>query len=218
MAGRENYFRPPATRRKIGQLSSRSGESGQKLTRRPSSKKKFRQPNKRPPVALQRKDIGKRKREITNNALVAGVVSAIVAGIIAFLVAHFQEQDAASQAHAVQEAQAAGQLETAANALYQSSTSVYNFQLKCSNGSETRKECAALAPSLNVFSADMTTFDADGLNIADKKAAGLAQEFAKGATDTIATPSTTQAKKLWSNMLTLYLELIGRCAQLIQGS
>jgi hypothetical protein len=45
----------------------------------------------------------RKSRELTNNALIGGVVSAAVAGIIAFIVAHFQANDAVDQARQAQQ-------------------------------------------------------------------------------------------------------------------
>ena len=161
-----------------------------------------------------------KKRELTYNALVAGLVPAIVAGLtsllVSLLVTHFQDQDAASQARYGQQALAAGQLEAAATALYQGTTGVYNFQLRCIRTRQTWQDCAAQAPGLTNFSAGTTTFDAASANIADQAAAELAGQFANVSAGTVAAPSAAQGKSLWSKMVTLYLELIKRCGQLIQ--
>jgi len=159
---------------------------------------------------------GKEKQELANNALVAGIVSAIVAGLISLLVVNFQDQDAVSQVRSEQLSQAAGQLETAADTLYLGTTSVYNFQLECASARETWEGCASLAPGLTDFSTDMTTFDTALSNIADQAAAELANQFANDSAATIAAPSVAEGKKLWPRMVTLYLELIRLCGQLIQ--
>ena len=178
---------------------------------------------------------GKAKnRELTYNALVAGVVSAVVAGLVSLMVSslvrHSQDQTAARQARAGQQALAAaqqalaarqqalaaGQLEAAATALYQGTTGVYNFQLRCIRTRETWQHCAAEAPGLTNFSADTTTFDAASANVADQAAAELARQFANVSAGTVAALSAAQGKSLWSKMVALYLELIKRCGQLIQ--
>ena len=161
-----------------------------------------------------------KNRELTYNALVAGVVSAVVAGLVSLMVSslvrHSQDQTAARQARAGQQALAAGQLEAAATALYQGTTGVYNFQLRCIRTRETWQHCAAEAPGLTNFSADTTTFDAASANVADQAAAELARQFANVSAGTVAALSAAQGKSLWSKMVALYLELIKRCGQLIQ--
>jgi hypothetical protein len=119
---------------------------------------------------------GKTKnRKLTRNALRADVVSAIVAGLVSLLVSllvtHSQEREAAGQARVGQQALAAGQLEAAATALYQGTTGVYDFQLKCTRTRQTWQDCAAQAPGLANFSAHTATFDAVGADIADPAAA-----------------------------------------------
>ena len=70
----------------------------------------------------------------TNNAVVAGIVSAIVAGTISFLVAYYQSDDAARQAVFGQQAQVASQMETAAAVYYDTIMNDYNFWINCDTG------------------------------------------------------------------------------------
>lgn len=162
-----------------------------------------------------------KKWGLTNNALVAGVVSAAVAGIISLvvslLVTHFQDQSAASQARSTQQALAAGQLEAAAGNLYSTTQNVYNFQLKCVGMYETWKVCASVAPGITNFSAAVTTFGPAMANIGDPAAAELANQFSKESTGTVTGPSAAQGKTMWNALVTTYVDLTARCGQLIRG-
>ena len=166
----------------------------------------------------------KKVQKSPSNALVTGVVSAVVGcGIISLLVSllitRVQNENSASQAAIGQQVQAAGQLEAAANALYQGTTNAYNFQLLCTKGGHnTWEECAAQAlqvyPSYNVAVATLNT---DGSNIADRSAAELANQLGSESADTISARSSADATKLWYSMVTTYAALIGRCGQLVQA-
>jgi hypothetical protein len=121
----------------------------------------------------------KRKRDfLTNNAVIAGIVSAVVAGGISFGVAHYQSQDSARQAQGALQTQQAQKLEGVTLAVYHSLNNVYNFQLKCFDGDMTWRQCASASPDFNSFSTDLTALGADGLNITDKTASGLATSAA----------------------------------------
>jgi len=162
-----------------------------------------------------------KKWGLTNNALVAGVVSAAVAGIISLvvslLVTHFQDQSAAGQARSTQQALAAEQLEATAGNLYSTTQNVYNFQLKCARTNETWKTCASVAPGITSNSAALTTFGAAMANIGDPAAAELANQFSKESTGTIIGPSAAQGERMWNALVTTYVDLIARCGQLIRG-
>jgi hypothetical protein len=163
-----------------------------------------------------------KKWGLTNNALVAGVVSAFVAGIISLvvslLVTHFQDQSAASQARSAQQALAAEQLEAAASNLYSTTQNVYNFQLKCVGTNETWTACASLAPDLRSYSAALTTFAAIVANVGDPAAAELANQFSKESTgSTVAAPSAAKGERMWNALVTTYVDLIARCGQLIRA-
>ena len=86
-------------------------------------------------------------RALGNNALVASVVSAIVAGVISFFIAHWQDQDAARQAHAAQAADGASQVESAAQDFYDAAESLYTARRQCvqqeHQGSEVPAGCPA---------------------------------------------------------------------------
>jgi hypothetical protein len=160
--------------------------------------------------------------------LVAGVVSALVAGLISFLITQHHDQVAASAAQVAQKAQiaqqfagkqalAAGQLEKAANALYQATAAVYTYQVKCAGEGNTWPVCAALSPQLAHFSATTATFDTDNFSLADPTATRLTAQFAHGSIGTVEASSADEAQQLWANTVSTYLALIKRCGQLIRS-
>jgi hypothetical protein len=170
----------------------------------------------------------KNNRHLVDNVLVAGVVSALVAGLISFLVTQHHDQTAASAAQAAQKAQiarqfagkqalAAGQLEKAANVLYQSTAAVYAYQVKCAGEGNTWPVCAALSPELAHFSATTATFDTDNFSLADPAATRLTAQFAHGSIGTVEASSADEAQQLWANAVSAYLALIKRCGQLIRS-
>ena len=69
----------------------------------------------------------KAKLAWVNNAIVAGVVSAVIAGAISLTAVSIQDHDNAVQAQATQEIQATGQWETAAQALFETANSIYDY-------------------------------------------------------------------------------------------
>ena len=162
-----------------------------------------------------------KKWGLTNNALVAGVVSAAVAGIISLvvslLVTHFQDQSAASQAHSAQQASAAEQLEAAAASVYSATQNVYNFQRECVSPNETWKLCGAQAPSLTSYSAALTAFAPAVANVGDPQADQLANQFSTEATGTVGAADAAHGEQMWNNFLNTYVDLIARCGQLIRG-
>jgi type II secretory pathway pseudopilin PulG len=160
----------------------------------------------------------RRKRDfLTNNAVVASVVSAIVAGVISYLVANYQGQDAARQAQDALQTQQAQQIEAAATALYHSTNDVYNYQLKCAGANLGRRQCAAMSPDIDTFAGDTTSLGADIFNVTDRKAGQLATNFNLMATKVINDVSAADAKSDWYKMLDMYLDLQSRCGQLIKG-
>ena len=168
---------------------------------------------------------GKSKRALAASVLAAAVISAF----ITFLVTHHLDQDAARQARATwhasvvrqpltQQAQAAGQLEKAANALYQSTASVYRYQVECAEHTgNTWPVCSALDPRLGDFSATTATFDTDRFGLADAAANRLTLRFAHFSIGAVEASSAAGAQRQWTSMVTAYLDLIKRCGQLIRG-
>jgi len=169
---------------------------------------------RKPTAAAKRKD---KERGLTNNALVAGVVSAVVAGVISLLVTHFQDRSAESQAHSAQQASAAEQLEAAASSLYSATQNVYNFQRGCVSPNVTWKLCAAQAPYMSSFSAAFTAFGPAVANEGDPQAGRLANQFSTEAAATVGAADAAHGEQSWNNFLNTYVDLIARCGQLIRG-
>jgi hypothetical protein len=166
----------------------------------------------------------KSKRALAASMLAAAVISAF----ITFLLTHHLDQDAARQARATQhaavvrqqltrQAQAAGQLEKAAATLYQSTASVYRYQVNCAEAGRTWPVCAALDPRLGDFSATTATFDTDRFALADAAATRLTTQFAHFSIGAVEASSAVGAQRQWTSMVTAYLDLIKRCGQLIRG-
>lgn len=178
---------------------------------KPRSKPK---PRPRPEPKPERKST---EKGWTQNALVSGVVPAVVAGLISFLVAHQQSDDSAKQALETQQIQEAGQLETAAGNLYQTTTSVYNFQMKCAGANLNWQQCANIAPDFNSYSAAVTSFGPASLDVKDQQASRLAASMGSAAAKMISVTSAAAGETQWNTMLNEYAALEGRCAQIIQG-
>ena len=177
-----------------------------------------RAPKPRPRPKNRDRDKGKGRLEgWTQNALISGVVSAIVAGLIAYFIGHAQSQDAARQAQSAHQTQEAGQLENVASVLYQVSTNIYNFQLKCAGANLSWRQCASISPDFNSYSAATTAFGPASFNVTDQKASSLATSFDSAVSKVINAGSVSAAKSDWLTMLNLYTDLEARCAQLIKG-
>jgi hypothetical protein len=179
-----------------------------------------RKPPARKPPARDTKPPA-RARRWSNNALVAAVVGAmagaIVAGIISLLVTHYQDQSTASQARSGQQAQAAEQLETAANTLYQSTTSIRIFQQRCSGTRTTWSQCRTEALEVYPgYSPDLTTFAADSANVADSTAGELATQFRAESVGVVTATSAAQSGQMWNELVTTFPELTARCGKLAQ--
>lgn len=95
----------------------------------------LRKPRSPAPVVVRIAEPGpkpKRKWDfLTNNAVVAGIVSAIVAGAISLMVAHDQIQDTHRQANASQQAAVADRIETDASRLYRDGLMVADHNISC---------------------------------------------------------------------------------------
>ena len=155
----------------------------------------------------------KKKRGIlTNNAVVAGVVSAIVAGAISFAVAHYQTQDAARQALAGQQASAAVQLQTAANVYYQATFTVWGNCQQNPEGS-----CTDGTVSGTPFAIAQAAFNADRTNISDPRTSALAAQLVNLVGTAIDLSGDAHPGMYITQVVTVYQELINRCGQLIQG-
>lgn len=162
---------------------------------------------------------GKRKRiwHPANNALAIGVISATVAILTSLLVsiavAHIKSEHTATHA-AGQQVHFVGQLETAANALYQSTINVYNFQQECAQG-QTWAKCVGLAPDFPDYNASVTAFNEDVSRVRDVTAVRLANTFGNESTRMTLASSALNGQKTLPGMQASYDRLIARCGQLV---
>jgi len=160
--------------------------------------------------------------DVTGNALVSGVVSAIVAGLISFFIAHYQTQDADRQANAAQQASAVVQLESAATTFYQQATALGTSQLLCPNANGAAN-CPAASYNSTNFEEDQETFNADRLNVSDPAASKLADNLNNFANQLMSYSrkntlrDRTAATKLNNEIVDAYFQLIDRCGRLVQG-
>ena len=144
---------------------------------------------------------------LTSNALVSGVVAAIVGGGLSFAIAHYQDQDAASQTLSAQRASAAVQLETAATGFYQAT---FDLWPSCAKNAG---ECL----DNNAYVAAEITFNAARGNISDPRAAALALQLANSSTTALAMAESRSSSTYLNQVGQTYGELITRCGQLVQG-
>lgn len=161
------------------------------------------------------------KRALTNNALVAGIVSAIVAGAISFLVVHYQNQDAAAQQRGAEQVAATVQFENSAAALFETATTVFETRRACLNGVTqvclSGQQDPLIAASTTTLESDDDAFYADLANITDPEAIRLAQQLDYLIHNALAEVGTAQGGIFYHDMESAYGELIARCGQLIQG-
>jgi hypothetical protein len=148
------------------------------------------------------------KRALGNNALVAGVISAIVAGVITLLITHYQDRDAATQTRSAEQTTAVLQLEVAATTL---DRATMNLLGNCS----TDPGLCADPPSS--YFADQETFDTERANVADPAAGNLSLQLENYADDAITLNGMSGDGVNVTGMITAYQQLITRCGQLIQS-
>jgi hypothetical protein len=160
----------------------------------------------------------KRKRDLlTNNAVVAGIVSAIVAGTISFLVAYYQSHDAAKQAVVGQQAQVASQMETAAAAFYDTIMNDYNFWINCHTGDNLWPPACPQPPGFNDITAERAKLAAAEFNTSDQNSIVLAVNFESTGFQILNADSRQAAQKQISSFSVEYENLLTRCGQIIQG-
>lgn len=150
----------------------------------------------------------RRNRALWNNALVAGLVSAIVAGAISLLAVRFQDQDTTAQERSAAQVAAITQLETAATNFDQATLSLWE---SCDTHPEN---CSG--PPTSYFATE-TIFDADRANVTDPAADNLAAEMENDANNAITLRAMTRSSFDLTEMVTAFQQLIARCGQLIQG-
>jgi len=157
---------------------------------------------------------------LTNNAVVAGVVSAIVAGAISFAIAHYQSQDSARQAIASQQTQDVTQLEADVRTFDQLSTRTFVQRRKCASLAIVTPECKA-AGTTNILDSPLISpemaLGADLANISDTVVSNDTNSFEYYALEALANASTDQGFIALKSMNDAYSKVIARCGQLIKG-
>jgi hypothetical protein len=173
-----------------------------------------------PDILASADRIGKRKRawHTPNNSLAVGIISAAVAALTSLLVslviAHLHSEDAVTRAGSGQQVNSVGQLEIAANALYQSTISVYNFQQECAQSQMTWAKCVGLAPGFPDYSAAITAFNEDVSKVTDAAAVRLANTFGNESASITLASSALNGQKTLPGMQASYDRLITLCGQL----
>jgi hypothetical protein len=152
------------------------------------------------PKVRQRRTSG-----LTSNALVSSVVAAVVAGGLSFLIAHYQDQDAAGQVMAAQRASAALQLETAATGFYQATLDLSPSCEK--NPTECLNNSAYIGAEI--------TLNAARTNISDHRASVLALQLAASSTAALSMAEPGSFSANLNQVGVTYGELIIRCGQLV---
>ena len=154
---------------------------------------------------------------LTGNALLTAVIAAIVSGAIAFGIASWQARDAASQAHAVQVADGAAQVETAAQGYYNAAQSLYAARRQCirqtHQGGEVPPGCPA---SDTAFLTAQAVLSAAYANTSDVKAHRLLAAFDMDVHNDLEQLAGGIAG-FPTRMTDAYYALVARCGQLIQG-
>lgn len=161
------------------------------------------------------------KRALSNNALVAGVISAIVAGVISYGVARYQVDDAARQAIASQQVTELVQLEQTSQTLYEETNGLYVFEPKCNTyialANSDWDHCVARYPYYYNIGDGWATIDAEASDITDTDIDKLAKQFSSDSLMVEAERDLKTRYKDWISMLSAYGKLIRKCGQVIQG-
>jgi len=172
-----------------------------------------------PEILASADDTGKRAWHATNNTLTVGIVSAAVAALtsllVSLLITHFHSEETATQAAARQQVNSVGQLEIAANSLYQSTISVYNFQQQCAQSQMTWTRCVGLAPGFPDYSAAITAFNEDVSKVTDRTAVRLANTFGNESASIALASSALNGQKALPSMQASYDRLVALCGQLV---
>jgi hypothetical protein len=140
---------------------------------------------------------------LTNNPVFTTLLAAVVALITAFLVAHYQDQDAARQAVSAQRATAALQLETAATGFYQAT---FDLWPSCQKNPSVCLENSAYAGALETFRAAIS-------NVSDPSASALAKQLINSSTNALTATGSSSLNDVGGD----YGQLLNRCGQLVQG-
>jgi hypothetical protein len=172
-----------------------------------------------PEILASAGDTEKRAWHPTSNTLTVGIVSAAVAALtsllVSLLIAHFHSEETATQAAARQQVNAVGQLEIAANSLYQSTISVYNFQQQCAQSQMTWARCVGLAPGFPDYSAAITAFNEDVSKVTNATAVRLANTFGNESASITLASSALNGQKALPSMQASYDRLVALCGQLV---
>ena len=141
-------------------------------------------------------------------------MSAVIAGAISLTAVSIQDHDNAVQAQATQEIQATGQLETAAQALFETANSIYDYQTKCPEG-VAWLQCSEHAAGYPTYVVDAANLQAVATVVADGTAGNLATQLASAVRATIHSSTATVEFSRWPSMANAYEALIQRCAVLL---
>jgi hypothetical protein len=156
-------------------------------------------------------------RDLTNNAVVAAIVSAIASGVIAFLVAHYQAADAVQQTHQAQQVQALVGLRADASATYQDAVKVYAFQVTCSDTSVPWGNCAHRAPALPALTAAIANMDADQYSVQDRGVVRLASQFENSVLAVVDAHTAIEGEGNRMKIVEAWVLLNSRLGKLIGG-
>ena len=165
-------------------------------------------------------ELPKKKRKrlfLTNNAALAGIVSAIVAGSISFLVAYYQGHDAARQAVVGQQVQAASQLQSAATVYYDIVMNDYNFWLKCDARDSHWPPACPKPAGFNDMTEDANKLLAATFNISDWATNSAAADLWSTGTAMLHADSRQAAKNQMSSFSYDYVTVIVNCGKIIEG-
>jgi hypothetical protein len=173
-----------------------------------------------------------KKRDLGNNAIVAGVVSALVAGAISFLVAHYQDESAVNQALATQRAdfssqilsqqeEAIRQLELAVSGLNLATNSTYQSITGCYIARHgvpgSWPKCVLNVPANPNYTTAEAAIGVDTSNISNTSIVKLAEAVENDSFAAIASALPNDATDSYVAMEKSYGELLALCGRILQG-
>ena len=158
----------------------------------------------------------KKRAILTNNAVVAAVVSAIVAGVISFAVAHYQAQDADRQAVASQQVAIASEVESEATRFSQDVNSAFQWHVVCYK--IPASACIEKKPDINAIFADEQQLDVALDNISDHDVSTSIQDLLGDASILfIGSQNQNDYLKYAVKATDDYAAVTYYCGQIIQG-
>jgi hypothetical protein len=147
---------------------------------------------------------------------------AVIAGVVALLVSlvtnHIQNQDQQQQTHTEHQRQAVSELQVAATADLNITSAIVRFQDQCAGPTNSRKDCAALAPDLDAWRQAETQLLAVRVTVADPDTQSLALQLDDLCTHAVDAETQAESNQLFDHAVGTYVDLNHRIGAWLSGS